>query len=518
MVLSESNRIDSSPRVSVARMWCLCVLIFTLLYALTCQHGVSWQDSGEYQWRVLHGDISGQMGIVRAHPLYIGAGQIIKTIPVGTLSGRLNFFSGLGMAIALANLAALLTLLTRRKWIGVFIAILLALTHTVWWLSTIAEVYTWSVAGLTAELWLLVLLVRKPSWKPLIGLAFVSGLGLSLHNFALLPIPVYLVLAIVLILKRRLGRWSLAAAAGAWMLGAGLYLELIVQEVLATGDIVLAMRSALFGRYAPQVLNAVNVSKNFKANMALSSLNFISVLGPLAIIGWFGIRRRLERTLAIAFGAITVIEVLFFVRYSVPDQFTFILPTLIMLGISAGIGLSILADLSRRVRICTLVLCIASVAALPVIYAAGPTVLRNAGVRINRGRKLPFRDEMRYWLTPWKHNEDSAERFSADALGLVAADSVILTDSTSVYPLLMMRDESSDFQGVQIADFDFSLPSYDDDPQEYRRVLADRSLYIVSLTGLSVQMRRDTEAIPCPLDSPVLYRLEWKPPAPSPGR
>ena len=521
MASPEPNKIDPAPRPGIVRMWCLCVLVFSLLYALTAQRGVSWQDSGMFQWRVLNGDCVGQRGLALAHPLYIAAAQILKWIPIGTLAGRLNFFSGLGMAVALANLAAVLMLLTGRRWIGLLTVAMLAVAHTVWWLSTLAEVYTWSVAGLTAELWLLAGLVRRPSWQRLAGLAFVSGLGLSLHNFALLPLPIYFVLVIVLIVRRRLSGWALAPGAIAWLAGASVYLGFVIHHALATGDIAATMRSALFGRYAAQVLNASSLSQNFKANMALSALNFASMLGPLAIVGWLRMGRRLGRPLAAVLGAVTAIEMLFFIRYPVPDQFTFILPTLVMVALSAGIGLSVLADISRRVRICAVLLCVASVAAPPAFYAAGPTLLRAAGIRISRSRKLPFRDEMRYWLVPWKQNEDSARRFSVSALEQGRSGSVILADSTAVYPLLVTRNANPEFEDIRIPEFHRSLSSYDDDPRGYRGALAGRSLYVVSprQEGLSPRLLADTEAIACPTDSPVLYRLEWKqPPTTAPGR
>jgi hypothetical protein len=158
MTLYEFNKIDPAPRGGVAGAWCLCVLIFSLFYALTCQQGVSWQDSGTFQWRVLTGDYVGRLGLALAHPLYIFVARIFDQIPMGSSAWRLNVFSGIGMSVALANLAGVLTLLTGRRWIGLLIATMLAVAHAVWWLSTLAEVYTWSVAGLTAELWLLAVL------------------------------------------------------------------------------------------------------------------------------------------------------------------------------------------------------------------------------------------------------------------------------------------------------------------------------------------------------------------------
>jgi len=511
-MLSEPNEIAPARPAGVVRTWCLCVLVFSLLYGLTCQRGVSWQDSGTFQWRVLNGDCTGQRGLALAHPLYIAAAQPLKWIPIGDLAGRLNFFSGLGMAVALANLAAVLTLLTRRRWIGLLVSAMLSVSHTAWWLSTIAEVYTWSAACLTAELWLLVSLVRKPSQRSLTGLAFVSGLGLCVHNFALLSLPVYFVLAVVLVRRGALTWRAMAMATAGWFVGAGMYLGFIVGEITTTGDIGGAIQSALFGRYAMEVLNTASLSRNFKANMALSGLNFISMLTPLAIIGWFGLVRRLGRTLGLTLAALTAVEILFFIRYPVPDQFTFILPTLVMTSIAAGIGLSVLADISPRARICAAVVCFVSLAALPVFYAFGPDMIRQTGVRVSRGRRLPFRDEMQYWIVPWKHNEDSARRFAVSALGQSGSGSVILADSTSLYPLLVTQEFQSGFDDVLISEAGVTFPPYDTDPEAYLRALDGRTLFVVSLgqEGLSKRLLDDTDAIPRPTDSPVLYRLDWR--------
>jgi len=183
----DTTRMQNVPYQSSKDLWWLTFIVCATLYLFTCQRGVSWQDSGMFQWRVLNSDLTGDLGLALAHPLYIAAGKLFMWFPLGDMPMRLNFLSGIGMAVALANLAAVLFLLTGKRWIGLIIAAIFALTHTAWWLSTIAEVYTLSLAGLSTELWLLILLLRNPRWYLLAGLAFVSGLGLAIHNLALLP-------------------------------------------------------------------------------------------------------------------------------------------------------------------------------------------------------------------------------------------------------------------------------------------------------------------------------------------
>ncbi|MHC4982221.1 MAG: protein O-mannosyl-transferase family [Planctomycetota bacterium] len=231
---------------SIKGLYVGCLMAACLLYLATCQRGASWQDSGIFQWRVWKSDYHGRLGLALAHPLYIAGGRVIASLSGRHFAFALNFFSGVGMAVALANLAAVATILSRRRWVGLATAAMLAVAHTVWWLSTIAEVYTWSVAGLTAELWLLVSLLRRPRWQTAAALAFVNGLGLCVHNFALLPLPVYIVVAAVLAARRAIPRWSLAAAALAYLLGAGIYIGMTVDLAMPDGDLLGAIGSGRF--------------------------------------------------------------------------------------------------------------------------------------------------------------------------------------------------------------------------------------------------------------------------------
>lgn len=494
---------------TVRWLWLACLIAFSVLYLLTCQRGVCWQDSGRLQWHVHTADYQSRLGLALVHPLLIAAGQVLKLIPIADLATRLNFFSGLGMAVALANLACLIAVLTGRRWIGAAAAAMLSVAHTPWWLATITETYTWSAAGLTAELWLLVLLIRKPRAGVLIALALISGLGVSLHNFALLPLPVYVVAAMILILRRKVPLWSLAAAAGAYCLGAGLYISMIVDRAVAHGDLFGAIHSALFGNYAKAVLNVSAGSKHYEANAVLAAMNFVSFLGPLAVVGWANLRRKLGSPTASAMAAVTIIHVLFVIRYPVPDQFTFLLPSLVMTALAAGVGISVLADATARLRKLAIASCVLSIIAPPVFYATGPSLARwRSPVLVHQKRKLPFRDELRYWLVPWKHNEQSAELFAREALRQAGPDGVIIADSTAVHPLLLVQARDGLSPGVSVQYEGRPLPPYGRDPEAFRKALRKRNLYAVSKRTLPDELLKDvTLSRP---EGAGLYLAEWK--------
>jgi hypothetical protein len=481
-----------------------------VLYLLTAQRGAGWQDTGRLQWRVWTGDYHGTLGLALAHPLYVAAGRVLLLLAGRHFAFAMNCFTGVGTAVALANLAAVTAFLTRRRWAGLAAAAMLAVTHTVWWLSTVTEAgYTWSIAGLTAELWLLARLVRRPRGRTLAVLAFVNGLGLCVHNFALLPLPVYAAVAAVLAARRKLRARSLAAAAGAYVLGAGLYIGMTVEVAVRTGDAAGAVGSALFGKFADEVLNVSRTSRQLAPNAALAAINFVSLLLPLAIVGWTSFRRRLGGMLAAALGAVTILHAAFAARYPVDDQFMFLLPTLVMVGLAGGIGAADLADRSRRWRAAVAAACCLSVALPPAFYAAAPALARAAGADVLRSRRLPFRDELRYWLVPWKHDEDSAERFAAAALAEASPHGVILAGSTSGHVLRLVRARDDAAPGVTVQFAGRPLPTWRDDLTRFRAALGGRPVYVIAGGAAAEQLAGAAELLPT---GGVLERVEWKQP------
>lgn len=439
------------PAASGTTLWWATFAVFLVLYGLTCQRHADWGDSGMFQWRVQQADYTGPNRLAQAHPLYIALGRAMAAVPVGSLTTRISLLSGLGMAVALANLAVVAAMITGSRTTALLIAAMLGTAQTPWLLSTMAEVYTWTAAGLTAELYLLLRLVDRPSWRTLAALALVSGLGLSNHNLALLPLPAYAVVALLLLSRGRLPAGALLAAALAYLLGASPYLYLTAREAAQTGSIGEAIHSALFGNFRHAVLSVGFQGQYFNRNLCFLGMNFIGIFAPLAMVGLVCLHR-LGRVLALSIAYITAIHVLFLIRYPRPDMFTFSLPSLVMLAVPAALGAAVLAEKSPRLRRLTTAGLLLSIAAQPAMYALGPHLARAAGVDAGRIRQLPFRDDLRYWLVPWKHNEDSARRFAAAALRQAAPDGTIIADGTPLYPLLLCQSQHRQFRSVTVVD------------------------------------------------------------------
>lgn len=412
-----------------------------LLYAVTAQRGLSWQDSGEFQYRVLVHDYFWISGIARAHPSYIAGAELFSLLfPAPCRFYALNLFSGLGMSVALLLLARILSRLQLKPSTILITVITLGCSHMAWWMSTITEVYTWSIAFLMAELVCLLNICtlqdnNAPShitaWATL---ALFNGFHASLHNFAFLNLPVYALLFIYLYSRKNfwLNAYVLFVSACSWLIGACLLVTLFQIEWSTTHSFAATLKSLLFGREFEDVVagtRAINWPLA-KMNLALAS---ISLLNPAWLFLCFTGRTYDKFTcFKAALLGLTAIHILFWIRYFVPDQATFILPSLALLAIWAGIGLdSMTLQRKQLITLCAVIL-LSSIATPLIIYHFLQT--KQGGVK--RARELPFRNESSYWLFPWKHNEQSAVRFVKQVCAILKEGDVLIADNTAAGPIM----------------------------------------------------------------------------------
>ena len=175
---------------SAKRLWWAVLLTSAALYLLTAQRGPAWQDSGIFQWRSDRLNLTSHLGLALAHPLLIVLGKLAGMVPLGPLAWRLNALSALAGAFATANLTVLVRrLVPKVPAAAVFAGGAFALAHTVWWLATVMESHMLLAALMSAELLVLVSLLRRPRLSMVLLLGLLNGLGLATHNLALLSLP-----------------------------------------------------------------------------------------------------------------------------------------------------------------------------------------------------------------------------------------------------------------------------------------------------------------------------------------
>ena len=358
-----------------ATAFALLTLAFLALFALTAQRGLGWGDSGEFQHRILDladGMTKGCDSLATAHPLYVLLGKCVASSPfaVNLISAFFGALAVGGFFLCTRNLA---------------LSAVFGLSHALWWLSCVAEVYTMSLAFTAFETFFLLRLARKGGAADAAALMLLNGLHLSVHNFALLPLPVYIVVAF--------SRRRAVVAAVAWLAGAAFHLSLAAKAGLS---------GALFGSYGGTVFSLWPSNWTLTAfNYALAALSFAA---PAFLLKWrirdgggFGGVSR-------AVLALFAIHAVFWARYFVKDQFTFALPTLFF-------AYMLLANV--KVRPTRAVALAAMQVVLPLAAWQVAAQFEQPGWRMEH----KYRDDAAYFCLPWKFLDRSADRCAAETPG-----------------------------------------------------------------------------------------------------
>lgn len=423
---------------SRARVWGVAALGALTLYTLTMAPGMLWGDSGDAQIRVLTGTLTDARELARAHAPYYAVAIGLHRLTGADAAWAANLVAALAGAVTVANFAWLLTHFVRRLVTLVAGTAMLLLSHTLWQLSTGAEVVTFSTMCLSFETGAIVTFLagRRPIWLVLAGLA--NGIGWSTHNLAMLMWPAYAVL-IVLEWRRRPPARVLAAAGAAWLIGVLPLIVLTAMECLRSGSVSDAVRSLLVGRYSRQVFNVELGLGTAARAMACVAMNFPTPLILLAPWGWWRLRRLQRREtwwfLTVAGG----IYGLFAVRYRVPDQYTFFVHAYLFLVLFVAVGVESLADRgpSQRLVIAILVLSVLG----PPAYAATPPIARAipAARVLLPAREIPYREPYCWFLRPWRIDYRGAERYAREVFAVLPADAVLLADEMLRPPLIYLH-------------------------------------------------------------------------------
>ena len=483
---------ENISRVSIQRLLKEYVLVFAvavLVYALCCAPSLEWQDSGMIQYRVLNNDIRGGLGLALAHPLFYLIAILFKNIPLCDVIYRINLVSSLAGAFAVANVYLLM-----RNWLGrifpaIITAISLGFSHTFFQHACMPETYTLYICLLSAELIAIESYFRTGKTSRLYFVAVFNGLAIATHMLAVLSLSCYAVIAVILIVKKKIKLANLIAIVLLWIAGASAYLYLIAEYFAITGDLAATLKSAAFGSsWQHDVLNASLTGRIVLENIMYIGMNFPT---PTALLGFVGIafawRRASHDKFAVLILVLTVVYLGFAFRYTVPDRYAFFIAFYMFAAILIGMGTACLdcifesararRSLTQMLRLAMLIL-----ALIPVgIYKVLPVMVEKHYPIFKNKRQLPYRDEYQYFLVPWNIGNRSAECFAQEALKSVEPGSIIMSDGTALYPLVITQQLKQQRPDVDIIS---GHGSYDNlsgySKEQVGELLRSRPAYIVS--------------------------------------
>lgn len=413
------------------------------LYGATAAPGLLWGDSGEAQLHVLLTGWYVDNEIARSHVLYYALARFAAWLAPMDAARVANLVSALFGALTVANAAWLCAALCRRRAAVVCGTLLLMVSHTLWQLSTSAEVLSLATALLTGELLAFVKLIESRRLRWLALVALLNGLGVSNHNLAMLMWPVYGVMAVRWWWAWGAVRWrAIAVAAGALAVGMLPVLALCVDDYLTHGNVRTTVESFLFGHYGSKVTNVSNVGALFGRAVAMTALSFPTPVIFLLFPGLVVLRRVVKAPIGWVIIGSTIAHGLFAVRYDVPDQHTFLLPTYVLFAMLAAVGMDAVFDRCRAKTVVIVVGLLSMVG--PLVYATAPPVLKRFAPDLRAPkRNVPYRDRFTWFYHPWRCGYDGTERFARETLVSLPQGAWLVVDTTLSPPLNYLQVSES---------------------------------------------------------------------------
>jgi len=471
-----------SSSINLRRHYLLALAVAAAVYFASVAPGVLWQDSGMAQVRVLRGDYVGNLGLALAHPLFYMVAHVFQFLPFHDSALKTNLVSATASAFAVANLYLLLLLmfadLPHRRLSAAIGALTLGLAHTFWQHAALAETYNLSAMILSTELLLLYRFSQTFECKWYLGAWFLNGVECSNHMLATLTLAAIGIWSVVLIWRGRLRWYWLAAGIGLWIVGNLPYEFLILKTYLAGMPLAQVIHSALFGNYQQEVLNTTITPRLIVMAIGVVGLNFPTpniLLIPLGMLRGFRIA---AKPFVLLLGLATFFHLLFALRYNIVDQYTFFILPILFLSIWLAMGAGWLLAAVRTAAVPRLLLVFALLP--PVVYAPLPAAVERLQLPVpGLGSRIPYRDEARYFLWPWKTGYDNPARLALDVFEMAEPNAVVVPDSTSRHPFVYYQR----FEGLR-PDIEVTTDPCLQEPGPQRagrmaQLLKDRPVYVV---------------------------------------
>lgn len=349
--------------------------------------------------------------------------------------------------------------LTNNAFASALGAMVLMVSHSMWWHSTMLEVYTLGTLLLAAVVLFVVRYEQRESFPDLCFAVFFFGLACSNHPqlgllgfgfIALFPCPKP---------RQQLSRLkNLAVLSICFLAGFQVYLWVFVVELI--GHLESAPEPGMFGAIILAMLDRAT-GGDFKQYMFPSGLalrdrlfwwtfylgffvyNFPLpwlLLAPAGALAW--VRSRASRTSFAFFAVALLAQLAWSANYFVWDMYAFSLPAYVMTGILIGVGVDWVCARDRRLR-AVMYLIAPSIVLIPVMYGWTPGWISRSERAARWLSRVPqyeqaaaFWDPLEYFFDPNKRQYDRVQRYSTAILAELEPDSCYWgNEATIFYPL-----------------------------------------------------------------------------------
>jgi hypothetical protein len=243
--------------------------------------------------------------------------------------------------------------------------------------------------------------------------------------------------------------------------------------------------SWLVGVHSAKVFNVEIMGSMLAKVVAYVGMNFPTPLVFLAIPGVW-LMRKSGRILELNLLLIAFLSFfLFAVRYNVPDQYVFMIPSYLLLILFAAVGVGWLLERYRSRSILAAVLVLSCFG--PAVYAVVPGLMKQHFPDFQpwNDRDITYRDPYYWHLRPWRFGYDGAERYVREVYEVLPPNSFLLIGPTARPPFLYLQASEGLRRDVQLNRPGFAQEDWLDpvdplSPEHHDRVMREGLLFLGS--------------------------------------
>lgn len=350
-------------------------------------------------------------------------------------------------------------------------AVALMVSHSLWWHSTMVEVYSLNSALMAGILLVLFRYRRTGRLWYVFGAFFLWGLGCSNHVLMGLFLPAFVVFAVMLRLQHRVGGWRpYLVMALCFLVGISLWLGLFIRDVIGAYETL-----AAGGRDGVRpVLEALGVTLDrttggaFKEHMFVDGIsatekrfwrlnylflmfvNYPSIALPLGLFGtWIIWKRDAWKSFFVFLAIAIAAQVVWSANYFIWDMYAFAQPVYVLFSVPVIYGIDWAVKRSRITRIA--LACLVPTLLLPLtLYPAAEAWYENGGFitrYFNNYEKLqwakPTWHPVAYIANPNKRDYDLTERVAERLFQVLPRGSSIMTSESRLdYPMRLYYQQT----------------------------------------------------------------------------
>jgi len=350
-----SNSTAEAPRLSRRRGLDLALSLIVFLLALagylrTMRPTFGWGDSSELVTAAYYLGVGHSPG----YPTWMLLAHPFARLPIGDVALRVNLFTALLGAVAVALFYLVCRSIARNRIAGFIAALTFAFSATFWDQTTEAEVYTLHVC--LASLILLTALAwrgtRADRWLYL--LAWLVGISLGNHALTALMIPALFCFVWADRGLRFFTRRRVLSCAGLFVLGLSVYAYLPIRGLADPAPHLNNPHN--LAQFWAQLTAPGARQSMFDAGLLLPLQRAYFHTGRLSMeFGWvgcalalFGIIRlwRRDRALTILLALVALVDIAYSINFSIFDIYVYFLPLHIVWAAFIAVGIAGALELS----------------------------------------------------------------------------------------------------------------------------------------------------------------------------